>query len=163
MRCGRFLVLAASLVALPGTAGAQQAPSLVESYGRVAALLAYMTGYVGEILLACAAKNVLTEEQAEARYQVYRARNAGLLKQAEQWQQAAETRLQAQGDAREAQSLAGESETTAMAAASIRAHEVIDKAAHARTACGERFAALESGHYDLSRNAELVGLLQKKP
>ena len=53
-----LLLLGACLV-LPVPAAAQQAPPLVESYARMTALVAYMTGYVGEILLACAAKNVL--------------------------------------------------------------------------------------------------------
>ena len=56
----RSLILAAGLLALPSLAAAQQAPSLIESYSRVAALLDYMTGYIGEVLLACAAKSVLT-------------------------------------------------------------------------------------------------------
>jgi hypothetical protein len=161
-RGARLLVLAASL-ALPAAAAAQQAPSLLESYGRLAALLDYMTGYVGEILLSCAARSVISEQQAEARYQAYRARNAALLGRAEQWRQAAEQRLQAQGEARAARQLADESGLTAMAAASIRAQEVIGKAADARATCSERFAAFESGHFDLSRNAELVRLLQGEP
>jgi hypothetical protein len=156
-------LLVALVLALPGAATAQPPPSLVESYGRIAALLAYMTGYVGEMLLACVAKNALSEDQAEARYQAYRSRNAALLKRAEEWRQAAEQRLQAQGDARAAQHLADEYETTAMAAASALAQEQIGKAADVRATCGERFAAFESGRYDLSVNAELAGLLQKEP
>lgn len=161
-RCARLLALAAGFALAPAAA-AQQSPSLAESYGRMAALLDYMTGYVAEILLACAEQKVLSEEQAEARYQAYRARNGSLLTRAEQWRQAAERRLQAQGDAREAQRLAEESGTTAMAAASVLARERIGKAADARAACSEHFAAFESGGFDFSGNAELVGLLRREP
>ena len=157
-----YITLIAAL-ALPAAVCAQPAPVLLESYGRVASLLGYMAVHVGELLLACAEKNVVTEEQAEARYQAYRQRNAALLERAKSWSQAAERRLQAQGEERAAQSLERESSLTAGAAASMRAQEAIGKAADARAACAARLAAIESGHYDLSANAELNRLLSIKP
>ncbi len=158
----QVLILAASL-ALPVSALAQPAPTLLESYGRMVALVDYMTGHVGVLLLACAARGVLTEPQAEARYQAYRGRNAAPLERAEAWRQAAEKRLQAQGEEGAAQRLADESSFGALAAASIRAQEEIGKAADAQAACAPRLAAIESGRYDLSVNAELADLLKTQP
>ena len=157
------LALAASLLALPGAVTAQQPPLLAESYGRMNALLDYMTGYVAETLLACVGRSVLSEAQAEAHYRAYRARNSALLERAEQWRQAAERRLESQGEARAARQSADESGTTAMAAASVLAQEQIGKAADARAICSERLAAFESGRFDLSGNQELVNLLKKEP
>lgn len=156
------IVLAACL-GLPGLAAAQSQPTLLESYGRVTTLLNYMTGYVGESLLACAAKIVLTEEQAEARYQAYRKRNAALLERAGAWSQDAEKRLHAQGGERAARRVAEETTLTAMAAASARAQGVIGKASDARAACAAMIAAIESGRFDLSVNAEFVNLLKTDP
>lgn len=157
------LVVLASGLALPVAGVAQPAPALPESYSRMIALLDYMTAHVGELLLACAAKNILTEEQAEARYQAYRKRNGALLERAERWRQDAEKRLQARGEEREARHLAEEASFSAMAAASARAQEEIDKAGDVRAACAPRLAAIESGSYDLSGNAEFVGLLKTRP
>ena len=157
------LVVVATGLALPVAGVAQPTPALPESYGRMIALLDYMTAHVGELLLACAAKNILTEEQAEARYQAYRKRNAALLERAERWRQDAEKRLQARGEEREARRLAEEASFSAMAAASARAEKEIGKAGDARAACAPRLAAIESGGYDLSGNAEFVELLKARP
>ena len=156
------LLLAAGL-ALPATVAAQPVPTLLESYGRVTTLLSYMTAHVGEVMLACAEKNVLTEAQAETRYQAYRKRNALLLERAESWKRAAEKKLQAQGEERAARLLAEEAGLNAMAVASMHAHGLIGKAGDAGAACAMRLAAIESGHYDLSSNAEFTGLLDANP
>jgi len=158
----RSALLLAACLALPGAAVAQS-PTLLESYGRVTTLLSYMTAHVGELLLACAAKSVLTEEQTEARYQAYRKRNAALLERAEAWSQDAEKRLHAQGEERAARRVAEEAGLTAMAAASARAQGEIGRASDVRAACAARLAAIESGRYDLSGNAEFVDLLQVDP
>lgn len=158
----KILMTLAACLALPGAAAAQL-PTLIESYSRVTALQSYMTGHVGELLLACAAKNVLTEEQAETRYQAYRKRNSALLERADAWSKDAEKRLQAQGEERAAQQAAEDAGLTAMAMASARAQGVIGKAADAGAACAVVMAAIESGRYDLSGNAEFVELLKTKP
>ncbi|MEW6687962.1 MAG: hypothetical protein AB1452_02615 [Pseudomonadota bacterium] len=157
----RLMALAAGL-ALPAAAAAQSKPSpaLLESYARVIALRSYMTTHVGELLLACGTRGVLTDEEVEARYQAYRKRNAALLGRAEAWSKEAEQRLAAQGEERAARRLAEESDLTAMAAASARAQGVIGKARDARAACAAMGAAIESGRYDLSGNAEFVELLR---
>ncbi|MFY9313962.1 MAG: hypothetical protein WAO95_00205 [Burkholderiales bacterium] len=159
----RSAILLAACLMLPGAAAAQSAPPLLESYGRVATLLNYMSVYVAESLLACAEKNVLTEEQTEVRYAAYRKRNAALLERAETWSQQAEKRLQAQGEERAAQRVAEEAGLSAMAAASARAQAMIGKAGDARAACAEILAAIEAGRYDLSGNAEFVDLLKVNP
>jgi hypothetical protein len=158
-----LVVLAALVPAAAALAQAKPPPTLLESYGRLAALQSYMTTHVGELLLACAEKGALTEEQAETRYQAYRKRNAELLERAEAWSKEAEKRLAARGDERAAQRLAEDSGLTAMAVASARAQGVIGKAPDARAACATMTAAIESGRYDLSGNAEFVGLLKTKP
>jgi hypothetical protein len=149
-------------IALQGAAIAQS-PALLDSYARVTTLLTYMTTYVGETLLACVEKNVLTEEQGEAHFKAYRERNATLLERAESWSQQAEQRLRAQGEERAAQIVAEDASLTAMAAASARAQSVIGKAGDTRAACTVIMAAIESGRYDLSGNAEFVELLKTKP
>jgi len=159
MRSG--MVVAACL-ALSGAAAAQSQPTLLDSYGRVNALLTYMNTFVGEALLACAEKSALTEEQAEARYQVYRKRNAALLERAESWSQQAETRLQAQGETRAARRVE-EANLNAAGEASIRAQGAIGRAKDARAACAAVIAAIESGRYDLSGNTEFVDLLKANP
>lgn len=156
------MVLAAAL-GLPGLAAAQSQPTLLESYGRVTTLLNYMTAYVGEALLACAAKNVLTEPQAEARYQAYRKRNAALLERAEAWSQQAEKRLRAQGEELAARRVAEEATLTAMAAGAARAQRVIGNASDAPAACTALMGAIESGSFDLSVNAEFVELQKTNP
>lgn len=163
MRATRSGIVLAAWLGLAGPAAAQSQPTLLDSYGRVTSLLDYMTGYVGEALLACAAKGVLGEEQAEARYQAYRKRNAALLERAGAWNQDAEKRLNAQGDERVARRVAEDASLTAMAAASARAHGEIGRASDVRAACAAKIAAIQSGHYDLSSNGEFVNLLKAKP
>ena len=160
--CRSAMVLAACL--LPsGPAGAQSAPTLLDSYARAITLLNYMTTYVGESLLACAEKNVLTEEQAEARFKSYRVRNAMLLERAETWNKEAEKRLRAQGEDRAAQRRAEEAGMNAVAEASMRAQGEIGAARDVRALCAAKSAAIEAGSYDLSSNAEFVNLLKANP
>jgi hypothetical protein len=156
------IVLAACLL-LPGAGGAQSAPTLLDSYARAITLLNYMTAYVGESLLACAEKNALTEEQAEARFKAYRVRNAMLLERAETWSQEVEKRLRAQGEDRAAQRRAEEAGMSALAEASMRAQGEIGAARDVRALCAAKSAAIESGSYDLSSNAEFVNLLKANP
>jgi len=156
------IVLAACLL-LAGAAGAQSAPTLLDAYGRAVALLNYMTTYVGESLLACAAKNVLTEEQAETRFEAYRVRNAVLLERAETWSKDVESRLRAQGEERAAQRRAEEAGLSAIAEASVRAQGEISNARDVRALCAAKLAAFEAGSYDLSSNAEFVTLLKANP
>lgn len=156
------IVLAAGLL-LAGTAGAQSAPTLLDAYGRAVALLNYMTTYVGESLLACAAKNALTEEQAETRFEAYRVRNAVLLERAETWSKGVESRLRAQGEERAAQRRAEEAGLSAISEASIRAQGEIGRARDVRALCAAKLAAFEAGSYDLSSNAEFVTLLKANP
>jgi len=160
--CSPAIVVAACLL-LPGAAGAQSAPTLLDSYARVITLLNYMTAYVGESLLACAEKNALTEEQAEARFKAYRARNAMLLERAETWNQEVEKRLRAQGEDRAAQRRAEEAGMSALAEASMRAQGEIGAARDVRALCAAKSAAIEVGSYDLSSNAEFVNLLKANP
>lgn len=156
------LALAACL-ALPAAAAAQPAPTLLDAYGRVTALLDLITSYVGESLLACAEKKVLTEAQAEARFKAYRERNAALLERAENWRQAAEKRLRSQGDERAAQERANEAGMMAAAAATLRVEGEIANARDVGALCGAKLAGIQSGRYDLSVNAEFVGLIEKSP
>ncbi len=156
------MVLAAFLL-LPGTACAQSAPTLLDDYARATTLLNYMTTYVGEALLACAEKNVLTEDQAEARFKVYRERNAVLLERAETWSQDTEKQLRAQGEERTARRRAEQAGLGAIAEASTRAQGEIGAASDVRALCTRMVAAIESGHYDLSANAEFLRLLKAKP
>ena len=160
--CRSTLVLAACLL-VPGPASAQSAPTLLESYARAITLLNYMTTYVGESLLACAEKNVLTEEQAEARFKAYRVRNAMLLERAETWNHEAEKRLRAQGEDRAAQRRAEEAGMNAVAEASMRARGEMGAARDVRALCAAKAAAIEAGRYDLSSNAEFVNLLKASP
>jgi hypothetical protein len=157
-----FLVLAACLV-LPGPAAAQSQPTLLDSYGRVVALLDFMTTYVGEFLLACAEKNILTEGQTEARFKAYRERNAALLERADAWRQEAEKRLRAQGEERAARERADAAGMSATSVALERVKLEIDKAGDVRALCGARLEGIESGRYDLSVNADFVGLLKENP
>jgi hypothetical protein len=159
MRALRSRILIAACL-IPASAAAQPALTLLESYGRVTTLVNYMTVHVAELLLACAEKNIVAEEQADARYQAYRKRNSALLERAEAWSRDAERRLQAQGDGPAAQRLREESGLTAMAAASMHAQSRIGGARDVREACTARLAAIESGVYDLAGNAEFVGLLK---
>jgi len=160
----RHLLVLAAALALPLAAAAQQQGSaLLERYGRVVALHDYVTGHVGELLLVCAALKVLTDADAEARYQAYRTRNAGMLERAARWQQEAEQRLKAQGEERAGMQRGQEASANATALASVRANSVIGKAKDPREACTVRLAAIESGQYDLQRNEELVALLKANP
>jgi hypothetical protein len=156
------MVLAAWLL-LPAAAGAQSAPALLESYSRATALLNYMTTYVGEVLLGCAEKKVVTEEQAEARFTSYQKRNAALMEQAEAWSREAEARLRAQGDERNARRQADQAGLGAVAEASTRAQGELGTAKDPGAFCTARLAAIESGSYDLSVNRELAELLKTKP
>jgi len=160
---GRSTLVLAACVLLPGPAGAQAAPTLLDSYTRAITLLNYMTAYVGESLLACAEKNALTEEQAEARFKSYRERNATLLNRAETWSQEAEKRLRAQGEDRAAGRRAEEASMSAVAEASMRAQGEIGNARDVGALCAARSAAIEAGSYDLSSNAEFVNLLKANP
>ena len=158
-----LLALAGLVLPLAALAQAQPPATLLESYERVTALSNYMTSYVGELLLACAAQNALTEAQAEASYQVYRKRNAGTLERVKAWSEDAEKRLQAQGEGQAARRIAQEGEQTGMAAGSMRAQGAIGKVKDVRAACATVTAAIEAGSYDLARNAELAELTKGKP
>ena len=152
----------AALLLLHAAASAQ-GPTLLESYSRATALLNYMTTYVGEVLLGCAEKKVVTEEQAEARFSSYQKRNAALMEQAEAWSREAEARLRTQGDERNARRQADQAGLGAVAEASTRAQGELGTAKDARAFCTARLAAIESGSYDLSVNRELAELLKTKP
>jgi hypothetical protein len=156
------LVLAACLV-LPCQAAAQSPSALLDSYGRVIGLLDFMTSYVGEFLLACAEKNFLTEGQTEARFKAYRERNAVLLERADAWRQGAEKQLHAQGEGRAAQERAESAGMSATSVALARVRMEIDKAGDVRALCSARLQGIESGRYDLSVNADFVGLLKENP
>lgn len=162
LRSANRLLLAACL-ALPQAAAAQSAPPLLDAYGRVIALLDFMTSYVGESLLACAERSFLTEAQAEARFWAYRERNATLLERADRWRKAAERRLRAQGDERAAQDRAGETRTGATTMALARVQEEVGRVRDLRALCAGKAEAIATGRYDLSLNAEFVGLLQADP
>jgi hypothetical protein len=162
VKAARALLVAACLL-LPAIAAAQSPPALLDSYARVTTLLNYMTGYVGESLLACAEKNAITEEQAEARFKSYRTRNARLLERAETWSQEAEKRLREQGEDRAARRRAEEATMSAMAEASMRAQGEVGNARDVSALCAAKSAAIEGGSFDLSSNAEFVNLLKTDP
>ena len=157
-----LLVFGACLL-LPGAAAAQSVPPLLDAYGRSVALLNFMTSYVAESLLACAEKNFLADGQAEARFKAYRERNATLLERADTWRQEAEKRLRSQGEERAAQERADEAGMSATAAAMARVQAEMDKVRDVRALCAGKIEGIESGRYDLSLNAELVGLLDREP
>lgn len=158
MRSWAFLLLL-----LPGAAAAQAAPTLLDGYARVTTLLNYMTTYVGETLIACAEKNAMTEEQAEARFDAYRKRNAALLERAEAWSEDAEKQLRAQGMEDAARRQAERSGLSAIGEASTRAQGEVGRPGDVRARCAALAAAIESGQYDLSVNAEFLNLLKAKP
>jgi hypothetical protein len=148
---------------LPGLAAAQSQSTLLDSYGRVVALLNFMTSYVGESLLACAERNHLTDGQAEARFQAYRERNATLLDRADKWKQETEKRLASQGEQSAAQERADEAGMSATAVALARVQDEIAKVRDFRALCAGKIEGIEAGRYDLSANAELVDLLKENP
>lgn len=156
-------LLLAACLALPVAAAAQSAPPLLDAYGRVIALLNFMTSYVGQSLLACAERSFLTEAQAESRFQAYRGRNAAILERADRWRQDAENRLRLQGVERAAEERAGEAGTGATTMALARVQEELDKVRDLRALCAGKVDAIAVGRYDLSLNAEFVGLLQADP
>lgn len=162
LRSANRLLLAACL-ALPGAAASQSAPPLLDAYGRVIALLDFMTSYVGQSLLSCAERGFLTEAQAESRFLAYRARNAAILERADRWRLDAEKRLRSQGEERAAEERAGEAGTGATAMALARVQEEVDKVRDLRALCAGKAEAIAAGRYDLSLNAEFAGLLQAEP
>jgi hypothetical protein len=159
---GAAIVLATCLL-FPGIAGAQSTLPLLDAYGRTVALLNFMNTYVAESLLACAEKGFLAEGQAEARFKAYRERNAALLERADTWRQEAEKRLRSQGDERAALEHADEAAMSATASALARVKAEMDKVSDVRALCDGKVGGIESGRYDLSLNAELVGLLKTNP
>jgi len=157
----RALLAAGLLFAAAATA--QPAPSLLDAYGRTVALLNFMTTYVAESLLACAEKSFLPEADAQARFKVYRERNAALLERADAWRQEAEKRLRSRGDESAAQERAEEAGAGATAAALGRVQAEMDQVRDVRALCAGKLEGIESGRYDLSLNAEFVGLLKTNP
>jgi len=151
--------LAAACLLWPACSPAQAV--LTEDYARVTALVNYMSTFVGETLLACAAINVLTEKQAEARFAAYRERNAALFGRAERWSEDAERRLDEGGEGRDARRRAEDAALTAMAAASSRAYGELRAARDPAAFCAARLAAIQDGGFDASRNAELAKLLAR--
>ncbi|MGQ0652590.1 MAG: hypothetical protein ACT4P4_10040 [Betaproteobacteria bacterium] len=136
--------------------------TLIEDYARVTALANYMSTFVGETLLACAEIKVLTEEQAEARFAAYRKRNAALFERVERWSEEAERRLGERGEGREARQRSEDAGLTAMAAASGRAYGDVRAARDPAAFCAARFAAIQDGAFDATRNAELAKLLARR-
>jgi hypothetical protein len=150
---------AAACLLWPACVSAQA--SLIDDYARVTALANYMSTFVGETLLACAAVKVLTEEQAETRFAAYRKRNAALLERVERWSERAERRLDGRGEGREARQRSEDAGLTAMAAASARADGELRAARDPAAFCAARLAAIQDGAFDASRNAELAELLAR--
>jgi len=153
----RAFVIAAALI-LPQPSAAQ---ALLDDYARVAALVSYMTTYVGETLIACAAANAVTELNAEARFASYRERNAALLERADAWNREAERRLRAGGEGNGARLRSEDASLTAMAAASAHVQAELGRARDVPGFCTARIAAIESGRLDMSGNPELQRLLAK--
>lgn len=137
----------ALLLAWPGALAAQ---ATLADYARVTALVNYMTSYVGETLLACAAAKTLTEQQAEARFTAYQQRNTALLERAERWSESAAARSRSDDEA-----------LTAMAAASARVQEEVGRQRDVPAFCAAQLAAIGNGGFDISSNAELQELLAK--
>ena len=156
-------MLATACLLLAVTASAQSTPPPLDAYGRTVALLNFMTTYVAESLLACEEKTVLGKGQAEARFKAYRERNAALLERADTWRQEAEKRLRSQGEERAVQERADESGMSATAAALARVQAEMGQVRDVRALCAGKAEGIESGRYDLSLNAELVGLLKREP
>jgi len=155
--------LATACLLFAGTANAQPAPSLLDAYGRTVALLSFMTSYVAESLLACEERNFLSRGEAEARFKAYRERNAALLERADTWKQEAEKRLRSQGEEGAAPERAEEAGMSATAAGLARVHAEMENVRDVRALCAGKAEGIESGRYDLSLNAELVGLLKTNP
>ena len=162
LACHRAVLLAIGLL-LAGSARAQPPASLLDAYGRTVALLNFMTTYVAESLLACAEKSVVAEGDAEARFKAYRERNATLLERADTWRQQAEKRLRSQGDESAAQERAEEAGSGATAAALGRVRAEMGQVRDVRALCAGKLEGIASGRYDLSLNAEFVGLLKRDP
>lgn len=146
------------LLAWPGALAAQ---ATLADYARVTALVNYMTSYVGETLLACAAAKTLTEQQAEARFTAYQQRNTALLERAERWRESAARRLAEQGASAAARSRSDDEGLTAMAAASARVQEEVGRQRDVPAFCAAQLAAIGYGGFDISSNAELQELLAK--
>lgn len=163
MSAARAWLATACLLFAGSTANAQPAPSLLDAYGRTVALLNFMTSYVAESLLACEERNFLARGQAEARFKAYRERNGALLERADAFRQNAEKQLRSKGEERAAQERADEAGMGATAAALARVQAEMEKVRDVRTLCDGKVAGIESGRYDLSLNAELVGLLKANP
>ena len=153
----RALLAAACLLASSGSA----AQALAEDYARVAALVSYMSAYVGETLLGCAAAKTLTDEEADARFVAYRKRNAAIFERAERWSEDAERRLGERGEGREARQRAEDASLTAMAAASAHAQAFLRAARDPAEFCAARLVAIQGGAFDASTNAELSRLLAR--
>lgn len=137
----------ALLLAWPGALAAQ---ATLADYARVTALVNYMTSYVGETLLACAAAKTLTEQQAEARFTAYQQRNTALLERAERWSESAAARSRSDDEG-----------LTAMVAASARVQEEVGLQRDVPAFCAAQLAAIGNGGFDISSNAELQELLAK--
>lgn len=137
----------ALLLAWPGALAAQ---ATLADYARVTALVNYMTSYVGETLLACAAAKTLTEQQAEARFTAYQQRNTALLERAERWSESAAARSRSDDEG-----------LTAMVAASARVQEEVGRQRDVPAFCAAQLAAIGNGGFDISSNAELQELLAK--
>lgn len=135
------------LLAWPGALAAQ---ATLADYARVTALVNYMTSYVGETLLACAAAKTLTEQQAEARFTAYQQRNTALLERAERWSESAAARSRSDDEG-----------LTAMVAASARVQEEVGRQRDVPAFCAAQLAAIGNGGFDISSNAELQELLAK--
>ena len=152
------LFLLAGCLALPVPAWGQ---TLLDDYARATALVTYMTMYVGESLLACAAAKALTDAQADARYRSYRERNAAVLERADAWSRGAEARLKTQGEQAAAQQLSQQAAMVASAAASERIEKEMQAAPDKAALCKARMLAIEGGRYDIGGNAELRELLAR--
>ena len=148
----------ALLLAWSGAAAAQAS---IDDYARVTALVSYMTTYVGETLLGCAAAKVLSEQDAEAHFAAYRARNATLLERSERWSESAARRFAEQGEGAAARARADEDGLTAMAAALARVQSQFGGTRDVPAFCAERLAAIRGGAFDISVNAELQQLLAR--
>lgn len=152
----RTLALAACL-AWPGASAAQ---SLLDDYGRVITVLNYASVYVGETLLACAAKGGVTDAEAEARFKAYQVRNAAVIDRAEAWKKRADERLSQLGEQSAGRERAQEAGFTAIASASTHARNEVGDASDPRALCASRLSAIDAGTYDLSRNPAFVNLLK---
>ncbi|HKA43598.1 MAG TPA: hypothetical protein VKF40_16585 [Burkholderiales bacterium] len=145
-----------------GSVSAQSGQALLDAYVRVVSIANDGPAYLGELLQGCVSAGILSATVVEGRHAAYMERNTPMIRRVAAWMKKTESRLSSAGLDRAVSERSYEAGTTAVTASSKRARDELISGGNIGALCRSRLEALDTGAYDLERNAELLAIIGKE-